>query len=469
MSVVTEPIMLDTTGQALVTALSQITAMQGPAGADGVDGVDGVSPTVTVTTITGGHRITITDASGAHSFDVMDGEGGSEHIYNVKDYGAKGNWVTDDYDAIMAAIADAQAHPAMGGGTHATVYFPAGKYYISQGIRIDEDATPISIIGESSASVTITGSMSGALLTLYRTDSASSSGSTISGLTLQATSSTTEGLVIEKQSRCVVEDVVLDCSVSASEGYGLVVDHSERVFFSHIQERGFYKGCYIDNPQGMEDVYFSDCRFDDNVGTGFEAHDVHGLYLTNVTMHANGSNGLMLGAPFLSAPPYCPAENIFLNNVGADTSAGMNCAIYWADHVMMSNCLFAKQLHSPTSADTHGLYIEHSKNITISASTFRDNYDSGIYAVYSDNLSISGCVLRKNGQRSAYTYAIDLALCNDITVTNNLFVPEGEQERGVILGDCDYYIVTNNIFDGATTGVYVSPEGAHGVVENNLE
>ena len=48
----------------------------GAPGAPGSPGNDGVSPTISVTDITGGHRITITDATGAHSFDVMDGEGG---------------------------------------------------------------------------------------------------------------------------------------------------------------------------------------------------------------------------------------------------------------------------------------------------------------------------------------------------------------------------------------------------------
>ena len=46
----------------------------------GEDGQDGKSPTVTVTDITGGHRITITDASGQKTFDVMDGGGGSVDI-----------------------------------------------------------------------------------------------------------------------------------------------------------------------------------------------------------------------------------------------------------------------------------------------------------------------------------------------------------------------------------------------------
>lgn len=48
-------------------------------GEDGSDGEDGVSPEVTITTITGGHRVTITDADhpSGLSFDVMDGQDGA--------------------------------------------------------------------------------------------------------------------------------------------------------------------------------------------------------------------------------------------------------------------------------------------------------------------------------------------------------------------------------------------------------
>ena len=51
------------------------TGPAGPTGPTGPAGADGISPTITVTDITGGHRVTITDADGPHSFDVMDGEG----------------------------------------------------------------------------------------------------------------------------------------------------------------------------------------------------------------------------------------------------------------------------------------------------------------------------------------------------------------------------------------------------------
>lgn len=47
----------------------------GATGAKGDKGDDGYSPVVTVTDITGGHRVSITDADGTHTFNVMDGAG----------------------------------------------------------------------------------------------------------------------------------------------------------------------------------------------------------------------------------------------------------------------------------------------------------------------------------------------------------------------------------------------------------
>lgn len=46
----------------------------------GEDGQDGKSPTVTVTDITGGHRITVTDATGTKTFNVMDGTPGAQGV-----------------------------------------------------------------------------------------------------------------------------------------------------------------------------------------------------------------------------------------------------------------------------------------------------------------------------------------------------------------------------------------------------
>ena len=71
-------------------------------GSNGSDGQDGVSPTVTVTEITGGHTVTITDADGDHSFNVMDGADGQD--------GQDGADGQDGQDG--AAGADGQTGPA---------------------------------------------------------------------------------------------------------------------------------------------------------------------------------------------------------------------------------------------------------------------------------------------------------------------------------------------------------------------
>lgn len=58
-----------------------------PQGQTGQPGDDGVSPEVTVTTISGGHRVTITDADHptGQSFDVMDGAGNGDMTKAVYD------------------------------------------------------------------------------------------------------------------------------------------------------------------------------------------------------------------------------------------------------------------------------------------------------------------------------------------------------------------------------------------------
>lgn len=63
---------------------------------EGGQGDPGVSPTVTVTDITGGHRVTITDAEGDHTFDVMNGIDGTGAVDSVN--GKAGAVVLDGRD-----------------------------------------------------------------------------------------------------------------------------------------------------------------------------------------------------------------------------------------------------------------------------------------------------------------------------------------------------------------------------------
>ena len=71
-------------------------------GAKGDTGQDGVSPSVSVSEITGGHRVSIQDADGTSSFDVMDGVDGQDGAAGADGItptiGANGNWYLGDTD-----------------------------------------------------------------------------------------------------------------------------------------------------------------------------------------------------------------------------------------------------------------------------------------------------------------------------------------------------------------------------------
>lgn len=124
----------------------------------GAAGVDGVSPIVTITTITGGHRVTIVDEDHptGQSFDVMDGAGSGDMLASTYDpngnvanaggiesyveermgyvtpqmFGAKGDGVADDTQAFLDMFASGK-----------NVYISEGNYYITKRLRLTNDIT----------------------------------------------------------------------------------------------------------------------------------------------------------------------------------------------------------------------------------------------------------------------------------------------------------------------------------------
>ena len=65
--------------------------------------------------------------------------------FNIKYYNAKGDGITDDYDAIRAAIDDASKNKNSG-----RVFFPAGTYLIRQPLVIETD---LKLLGEGGLAV----------------------------------------------------------------------------------------------------------------------------------------------------------------------------------------------------------------------------------------------------------------------------------------------------------------------------
>ena len=61
-------------------------------------GADGYSPTVTITTITGGHKVTITDKNGPHNFNVMNGTNGTTPVKGTH------YWTAAEKSEIVAEV-----------------------------------------------------------------------------------------------------------------------------------------------------------------------------------------------------------------------------------------------------------------------------------------------------------------------------------------------------------------------------
>lgn len=89
----------------------------------GPDGVDTVFVSVAAGPLTAVH---------ARTDDRLDEMPGSDWL-NVRSYGAVGDGVTDDRDAIQAALNDASV---ISDGSYATVYLPVGRYLLSAPLHI---------------------------------------------------------------------------------------------------------------------------------------------------------------------------------------------------------------------------------------------------------------------------------------------------------------------------------------------
>ena len=95
---ITTQIFTDSTMATLLGEVKVLIGLQGSEGEQGPAGDDGVSPEVTITPITGGHRVNITDKDhpGGQNFDVMDGSETDANAYHTGDT-AETALADDDY------------------------------------------------------------------------------------------------------------------------------------------------------------------------------------------------------------------------------------------------------------------------------------------------------------------------------------------------------------------------------------
>ena len=91
-------------GYTPVKGVDYFDGSDGTNGKDGVNGTDGVSPTLSVSEITGGHRVTITDVNGTQTFNVMDGQDGQDGQNGADGSGVSEERVLELINAQLGAI-----------------------------------------------------------------------------------------------------------------------------------------------------------------------------------------------------------------------------------------------------------------------------------------------------------------------------------------------------------------------------
>src|SRR5690242_11000182 len=133
-------------------------------------------------------------------------------IKNVKEFGAKGDGVTDDLPAIMAAFNWTT------GSNRGLLYFPPGTYYVSGPIDISQSLSFVGLLGHAGAS-TIIGNFGDYIIKRYLASTeAWSGGHTIEKLTIINSHVNGGGIRIG----ACVGAAIRDCDITANFGINTV-------------------------------------------------------------------------------------------------------------------------------------------------------------------------------------------------------------------------------------------------------
>lgn len=233
--------------------------------------------------------------------------------FSVRDFGAAGDGTTDDTAAIAATIAAASASP-----NGATIYFPAGTYYIATGGFLTRNN--LTFIGLSSECTVLLAGMTngGALFS----DAASRTNLRFSGLAFDGGGRNAGGIAL---AGLLTNVIVKDCTFRNVNGL----------------TRALYLGAVSTSAVLGSNVAVLDCLFINN-STG-----------TLETCLIGGTKGVYVRGTF-----------------SGNTSTGAAAlAIYGYNDTVRIESLFIN--------NTQDCYVQQSTNVTFAISSF---YNSGAYA-----------------------------------------------------------------------------------------
>ena len=343
-------------------------------------------------------------------------------IFNVLNFGAKGDGVTDDTAAIQSAI-DAAA--AAGGGQ---VYVPPGTFIVSGGeepsdgclmlksnVHMYGDGMGVSNIKVADGSDT---KITGIVRSAYGEETHDFG---LSNLTLDGNRDNTTGKI----------DGWFNGFIPGKEGY--------------------------DSNVTLDGVEIKDCS-----GYGFDPHEqTVNMVIKNSVSHGNGLDGFV--ADYLT-------DSVFENNIAYDNDRhGFNVVTSTHDFALVNNVSYGNG-STGIVVQRGSENIPSPNNVTITGGAVYGNGAEGILIKLSSDITVSGVDIHDNGNAGVRLYGSNNVEIIDNTISNNSLksgVPEiiiqSYDDTAGVSGK--YFNGSDNLIQGNTiTG---SDKSTYGVAERN--
>ncbi|PAU63475.1 glycosyl hydrolase family 28-related protein [Pseudomonas sp. PICF141] len=292
-------------------------------------------------------------------------------IFNVQNFGAKGDGITDDTAAIQSAI-DAAA--AAGGGQ---VYLPTGTYIVSGGEEPSDGCLMLK------SNVYLYGDGMGATTVKV----ADGSDTKITGVIRSAYGEETHDFGVSN----LTIDGNRDSTTGKIDGW----------FNGYIPGEAGY-----DSNVTLDSVEIKDCS-----GYGFDPHEqTVNMVIKNSVSHGNGLDGFV--ADFLS-------DSTFENNIAYDNDRhGFNIVTSTHDFTLTNNIAY--------NNGGNGIVVQRGSedipspnNITITGGEVYGNGAEGVLIKMSSEVTVSGVDIHDNASAGIRIYGSNHVQIIDNTLTNN--------------------------------------------------
>ncbi|MEZ0262239.1 MAG: Ig-like domain-containing protein [Alphaproteobacteria bacterium] len=292
-------------------------------------------------------------------------------IFNVLDYGATGNGVTDDTAAIQAAI-DAAA--AAGGGE---VYLPAGTYIVTGGEEASDGAIQIfdniTVYGDGMGTTTI--------------KLQDGSNDDITGILRTPTD-------VENHDICV---------------HSLTIDGNRDNTGGKVD--GWFNGVSPGEPGTDTNITLQNVEIKDCSGYGFDPHEqTTNLIISDCISHGNGLDGFTLD--FING-------GIVQNCVAYDNDRHGFNIVTQSSEVSLINCIAYDNTGQGVVVQRGSEDVPLPDDILIQGGEFYSNGGDGIQINKANNVEIDGAYIHDNDKRGVRIMGSIGSIVENCTLHNN--------------------------------------------------